>query len=109
VSRQLVSATDTGFWISVRNLSEKRVSVIEKAVIDNPERALQLTLLSREMENLKITYRSDQESIRKEIERIYDFNKWFIGLMFTMALSVVGLAVTNLVAQRKSEKGTEKK
>jgi len=76
---------------------DKRLSVIEQAVLDNPARALQLTLLSQEMDNLKARYQSDLESTRQEIARVYDLNKWFIGLMFTMAIGLLSLAVSNFV------------
>jgi len=81
---------------------DERLSLIEEAILDNPARALQFTLLSREMEDLQETYESDLESTRQEIERIYDFNKWFIGLMFTMAIGLLGLAVSNFI--KKPEK-----
>ena len=76
---------------------DERLSVIEQVVLDNPARALQLTLLSQEMDNLKARYQSDLESTRQEIARIYDLNKWFIGLMFTMAIGLLSLAVSNFV------------
>lgn len=83
-----------------------RLSVIEQAVLDNPAKALQLTLLSREMNNLKANYQSDFESMRQEIGRIYDLNKWFIGLMFTMAIGLLSLAVSNFI--KKPEKPPER-
>lgn len=86
---------------------DQRLSVIEQAVLDNPARALQLTLLSREMDNLKANYQSDLESTRQEIGRIYDLNKWFIGLMFTMAIGLLSLAVSNFI--KKPERQEERK
>jgi len=83
-----------------------RLSVIEQAVLDNPAKALQLTLLSREMDNLKANYQSNLESTRQEIGRIYDLNKWFIGLMFTMAIGLLSLAVSNFI--KKPEKPPER-
>ena len=83
-----------------------RLSVIEQAVLDNPAKALQLTLLSREMDNLKANYQSSLESTRQEIGRIYDLNKWFIGLMFTMAIGLLSLAVSNFI--KKPEKPPER-
>ncbi len=84
-----------------------RISIIEQAILDNPARALQLTLLSQEMDNLKSRYESDLEGTRREIERIYDLNKWFIGLMFTMAIGLLSLAVSNFI--KKPEKPRERK
>ena len=43
-------------------------------------------LLRQELEGVKINYQRDIESYNRQIDRIYDRNKWFIGLMFSMAL-----------------------
>jgi len=76
---------------------DKRLSGIEQAVLNNPAKALELTLLTRDMDNLKSTYQSDSERTRQEIERVYNQNNWFIGLMFTMALGLLSLAVSNFI------------
>lgn len=76
---------------------DERFSAIEGAILDNPARVLQFTLLSRDMDDLKETYESDLESTRQEIGRMYDLNKWFVGLMFTMAIGLLGLAVGNFI------------
>lgn len=86
---------------------DERISIIEQAILDNPARALQLTLLSQEMNNLESRYESGLEDTRREIERIYDLNKWFIGLMFTMAIGLLSLAVSNFI--KKPEKPRERK
>lgn len=36
-----------------------------------------------------------QEFARIGIDRMYDQNKWFIGLIFTIALSVLGMSASN--------------
>lgn len=41
--------------------------------------------------------KGDLVGTRREIERVYDLSKWFIGLMATMAVGILGLAVGNLV------------
>jgi hypothetical protein len=53
---------------------------------------------------VKTNYQRDIESYNKQIDRIYDLNKWFIGLMFTMAIGLIGLAISNFMqAQKKPE------
>jgi len=81
---------------------DKRLLVIEQAVLDNPAKALELTLLSREIDNLKASHQFNFENTRREVERIYDFNKWFIGLVFTITIALASLAVSNFI--RKPEK-----
>lgn len=74
-----------------------RISVIEQAVLDNPSRALQLPMLSQEMDNMKASYEKDLQTTRQEVDRLYDLNKWFIGLMFTMALGIVSMSISNFM------------
>ena len=76
---------------------DKRISVIEQAVLDSPERALQLTLLRQEMDDIKSGYEKDLQNTRQEIDRVYDLSKWFIGLMFTMAIGLISMSVSNFL------------
>jgi len=111
----LNSNSDVSAIRSDLNALDERLSTIEQAILDNPGRALALTLLSRDMENLREAYQTDLETTRQEVGRIYDFNKWFIGLMFTMALGLLSLAVSNFLKkpekpeERKQQKVAEKK
>jgi len=82
---------------------QNKVANIEQVVIDNPSKALGIPLLRKDLDNLKESYKSDVLSVRQEIERVYDLNKWFVGLMFTMALSVLGLAISNLYKGKEKE------
>lgn len=74
-----------------------RLSKIESVILNDPAKSLEMPLLRNELEYVKKGYQSDLVSLRDEIARIYDLTKWFIGLMFTMALGIIGLAVTNFV------------
>lgn len=85
----------------------RRLAVIEQAILDNPEKSLELTLMRKEIENIKEANRLDTEQTNKLIERLYSQNNWFIGLIFTIALSLVGLAVSNFV--KKPEPTAKKK
>ena len=84
---------------------EERLSDIEQVILDSPERAIRLTRLDKEIKDLRAQYKSDIESLRQEIVRIYDLTKWFIGLMFTMAIGLLSLAVSNFIQRpEKSSK-----
>lgn len=41
--------------------------------------------------------------MKEGVARVYDLTKWFVGLMFTMALGLIGLAVTNFLKAGKSD------
>ncbi len=84
-----------------------RILSMEEAILENPAKALELTLLKRDMEDLKKSYQDSLESTAIQIDRIYDFNKWLIGLMLPMAVGVVALVVNNFLPG-SSEKSKEK-
>ena len=78
-----------------------RLAALEKSLLDNPEKALSVPLLRQDLENLKLSYRSDGAEYTRQIDRVYDQNKWFIGLMFSMALGLIGLAISNFLQIQK--------
>ena len=77
-----------------------RQSKLEATLMDNPAKAIELPLLRKDVDNLAEVYKSDLEDVKNEIARVYDQNKWFIGLMFTMAVGVLGLALTNFLTAK---------
>jgi hypothetical protein len=81
--------------------SAARIQTLEKGLLDSPEKALSVPLLRRDLENIKQAYKEDLETLVRSTDRVYDQNKWFIGLMFTMAIGLVGLAVSNFVQGRR--------
>ncbi len=80
-----------------------RLSKIETVILNDPAKSLEMPLLGNELEHTKKGYQSDLVALKEEVGRIYDLTKWFIGLMFTMALGVIGLAVTNFFQDRVIE------
>lgn len=79
------------------NTLQSQMKELDDAIGLYPAKALAVPLLQKDVDDFKDTYRRDIETTQGEINRVYDQNKWFIGLMFTLALGVVSLAVTNLV------------
>jgi hypothetical protein len=79
----------------------KRLKTLEDAMIDTPSKVLSVPLLRQEVDNIKVNSQKDSEVQAKQIDRVYEQNKWFIGLMFTMAIGLIGLAVSNFITPRK--------
>jgi hypothetical protein len=75
---------------------DDRLGKLEKAILDDPEKALSIPILRNDIAATKTAYGSEMNALRGEIARIYDLNKWFVGLMFSMALGIIGLAITNV-------------
>jgi hypothetical protein len=82
--------------------ARSRLDLLEKAFIPNPEYALSVPLLRKDFENLRAELVRDHEETGKTIDRMYDQNKWFVGLMFSMAVGLIGLAISNFFHARKT-------
>ena len=108
---QLESLTELGVEAKVAaQLSETQQQVVtlgerftrlEQTILDNPNRALTVPLLQKDVESMKDAHASEIGAVRVEVARIYDLNKWFIGLMVTMAVGMIALALGNLVRPGK--------
>ena len=81
---------------------DQRLSVMERDVLDDPGKALELTLLRRDLNDLRAAQQTWQAQNSQDIERVYNQNGWFLGLMFTMALGLLSLAVGSFVRRPTS-------
>jgi hypothetical protein len=60
-----------------------------------PEKALSTVVIKQRLDSLQDRTRGDIDSIHGEIGRLFTLTQWFIGLIFTIALGVSGLAIAN--------------
>ncbi|MCJ1883020.1 hypothetical protein [Pseudomonas nitroreducens] len=84
----------------VKVLSDK-VLALEAALNSDPAKALAVPILRKDLDNAREGFKNSTEQTKLEIDRIYDQNKWFIGLMFTVSLSVLGMAASIIFTGRK--------
>jgi hypothetical protein len=77
-----------------------KVSALESALNSDPAKSLAVPLLRKDLDNTRDGFKANLDQTKSEIDRIYDQNKWFIGLMFTIALSVLGMATSNFLSRR---------
>lgn len=77
------------------------VKQLTDAVGQSPEKALAVPLLRKDMDNLREGYRHDLDATQSEMNRVYDLTKWFLGTVVTMALALLGLAVSNFLQLRR--------
>jgi hypothetical protein len=80
-----------------------RVEAAEAALAASPEKALALPLIRKDIDAVKEAQRIQAEESTRAIDRIYDQNKWFIGLVAGMGVSIVGLAIS-IFLQTKGRK-----
>lgn len=79
-----------------------KLAALESALTLDPAKALAIPILRKDLDNAEENIRAELLQTKSEIDRIYDQNKWFLGLMFTMALSVLGMAVSSFVSRKDS-------
>jgi chromosome segregation ATPase len=74
----------------------RRMGTLENVLANTPEKALALPMMKQQVDNLQDRTHSDLDGVRGEIGRLFTLTQWFIGLMFTIALGVFGLALSNI-------------
>lgn len=73
-----------------------RLGKLEDALGNTPEKALSGVMIKQRLDDLQDRTHGDIDSIHGEIGRLFTLTQWFIGLIFTIALGVSGLAFANL-------------
>lgn len=80
---------------------ERSHARIEAALLASPEKALEMPLLKRDLDQAKRDSAEANAALQREIDRIYDVNKWLMG---AMALGVLSLAATQFLGRRDQRK-----
>lgn len=71
-----------------------RQKQLEEVILEDPLKALETTMLRHDIENMKKMQKANIEAIKREVDKIYDMNKWLIG---GIATSVLALAISNFL------------
>lgn len=69
-------------------------------IVSSPEKALSIPFMRREIETIQQKQAALEKSTKEQVDRIYDFSKWFIALMITLAL---GLISSGLIKKEKEK------
>lgn len=80
---------------------QTQIKALNDAIGQSPDKALAVPLLRKDLDNLKDSNRHELDNTQAEITRVYDQNHWFIGLMVTMFVALLGIAITNFLQTRK--------
>ena len=76
---------------------QDREDKLEKAILTNPSKALEIPLIQRDLENIKVTQQANILSSKESIDRIYDLAKWLLG---GIAVSIFTQAVVNFLKEK---------
>jgi hypothetical protein len=85
---------------SINNLRNE-LENLNKIILDNPEKAISIPLLNQKMEDQKNQQIKENQYLKDEIARVYDINKWIIGLVIGMLVSIIILNISNLIKNKK--------
>ena len=80
-----------------------QIENLNNIILEDPEKALTVPLLKVEIKNQKEQNDKELQSIKDDMTRIYDMNKWIIGLVFTMLVSLIALNLSNLYSKKQKE------
>jgi hypothetical protein len=67
------------------------------------EKTLSVPLLRKDLDQINSELTENLAATSKDIDRIYDQTKWFLGLMGTMAIGILGLAISNFFQIRREQ------
>jgi predicted RNase H-like nuclease (RuvC/YqgF family) len=77
---------------------DNRLRKIEAVIIEDPEKALSIPMLRKEIGLLREGGSQSAAALKQSVDQVYDMNKWLLG---AMALSVLALAVSQFFRARK--------
>lgn len=80
-------------------VTQSQMSALTGAIGNNPEKLLSVPLLRKDVDDLKGSTQREIDSLREEMGRTYELNKWLIGLILA---AVIGTVINNLL-QAKAE------
>ena len=80
----------------LQELIKDELKGIKKTIYDDPEKALAIPLINKDLESLK----EANITVRNEINRVYDLNKWFIGTLIAMTIGLLGAIVSIIVSKK---------
>jgi hypothetical protein len=79
--------------------TQSQMSVLTGAIGNDPEKVLSVPLLRKDVEDWKGSSQREIDSLREEMGRSYELNKWLIGLILA---AVIGTVINNML-QAKAE------
>lgn len=85
---------------------DQRMAKLEGVILAEPQKALELPLLKRDLQAFQQQFEHDLNGVKAENERVYDLMKWLVGLMALVSLSLVGAAISNVFKREQPREVT---
>lgn len=68
---------------------EKKIETLNNIIIENPEKSLTIPLMNKDIENIRKDNDLQIELIKEKVETVIDLNKWILGLIFSLLITIV--------------------
>jgi hypothetical protein len=81
---------------SVKDIASRQ-DRLEAAIMQDPTKAVAVPILRHDLDSLKDSQQASIAALKDSVDRIYDLSKWLLG---AMAISIVTLAIVNLLKQK---------
>lgn len=79
----------------VESINE-RLTSIERSISDSPEKALSIPMLRKDQENMAKSMEAAKIAVKVEMDRLYEQQKWMLGGIGAVLLTVIGAALSAL-------------
>jgi septal ring factor EnvC (AmiA/AmiB activator) len=79
----------------------QKLDSLTSAITSTPEKVLALPLLKKDVDDLRAESHIQTEELKDEMNRMYDMNKWLIGLILA---ALVGTIINNIIQSKKADK-----
>jgi chromosome segregation ATPase len=80
------------------NQVDRDLLALRNAIEDDPAKALQIPLLKRDIDNIKVTNQASLLAMQQNLDRQHDLMKWVFG---TFISGLIGLVVTGFASSKK--------
>ena len=112
IKSQLANITkvpkDVAVALEITNLKdqvkdlESQIKIINEAIMQSPEKALNIPMLRKDVDALKLQYENATKSLEREIGSAYGIIKWVLG---TIVFGILGIAASVFIAVREKKSG----
>ena len=97
-----VKVIDTSIIKNSRiEILEQKIEKLNNIILENPEKSLTIPLLNKEIENQKSNTEIKIESLKDKVETVIDLNKWILGLIFSLLLTIIISNVFNFNSKKE--------
>lgn len=114
-THRIINVDTTRNSVPLRDIDLKReldsmkhiIADLKLIMVESPEKAVSIPLLKRDLENVQTNFSTELNSVKHDIDKLYDSMKWMGGLLFALLISLIGISFNNIFFKKKEEKAQD--